>query len=252
MAKLHELLAVKDSLRGQMVATMAELKNTFEKKRHHFTAKTVRFLSTKEGVEPVTQEQLSIQTTVPKEIDWISEKISKSLNIENQISMANCQAFADVILEDGTTLLRNVPATTLLDLTKRMEELADFVKAIPTLDPALGFEADTSIGEGIFKARRRFATKTEKEFGFVVMVQPTDKHPAQVKELMLDKPIGSIETDEWSSMITIAEKGAILDRLEDITRAVKAARSRANEMHVQVTDNKIGDELLRYLFKGAL
>jgi hypothetical protein len=82
------------------------------------------------------------------------------------------------------------------------------------------------------------------------MVPPTDKHPAQVKELMADKPIGVTVTQEWSSLITVAEKGDMLDRVEEMIRCVKKARSKANEVEVDVKMNTIGGAVLGYIFSG--
>lgn len=248
MAKLHELIAVNDSLRTQAEATRADLKNTFEKKRTHFSEKIVTFKSLKEGEPDKVEGQLGLQTTVRKELNWIGEKLAKAIDSGHQIEMANTQARADVVLEDGTVLLKDVPATTLLQLEKRIKEIHDLAVAIPTLDPAQGFVLDVNRGHDIYRARDMEKPRTEKTFDYIVMVQPTDKHPAQVKELSIDKVVGRLVQQEWSSLITVTEKGDMLDRIEDLTRAVKKARSRANEIDIDVRSNKIADALLEFVF----
>lgn len=250
MAKLHELLAVKDNLRSQAETTRADLKNTFEKKRTHFMKKTVTVKSLKEGVEDKTEVQMNLQTSVAKELEWISEKLRKAIDTAHQVEVANTQARADVVLEDGFILLSNIPVTSLLELEKRLHEIQDLVVAIPTLDPAQGFEPDITEGDGIFKARDVEKPRTEKVFDYVVMVPAVDKHPAQVKELMLDKVVATTITQEWSSLITVAAKGHMLDRVEDVIRAVKKARSRANDTEINVREDKIGNAILRFVFNG--
>lgn len=250
MSKLHELLAVESSLRTQSEATRADLMNTFEKKRTHFSEVVQTFKSNKEGEEPKVEGRLGLQSTVTKELEWISDKISKALDAAHQIDLANLEAKADVVFEDGIILLKSVPATSLLQLEKRIKEIQVLVSAIPTLDPAKGFEPDKDRGDGIYRARDIEKDRTEKQFSFVVMVQPTDKHPAQVKELMLDKPTGTILQQEWSSLVTVAQKGDMLDRAENLLRAVKKARSRANEVDIDQKQNRIGATLLDYVFKG--
>src|SRR5439155_9146791 len=168
--KLHELLAVKDSLRTQAEATRADLMETFEKKRTHFSEKRVTFKSLTEGVEDKVESQLGLQTTVTKELIWIGEKIVKAIDIAHQVDQGNRIALADVVLEDGTVLLAQVPATTLLELEKRVKEVQDLIAKIPTLDPASGFEPDKERGAGIYKARDIEKPRTEKKFEFVVMV----------------------------------------------------------------------------------
>lgn len=247
MSKLHEILAVESDLRNQAEVTRGDLKNTFEKKGHHFTKKVVTFKPNVEGMPDKVESQLSLQTTVRKELQWIGEKLTKAIDAGHQIDVANTLAAADVTLDNGTVLLKAVPSTSLLRMEHRIVEIRDLIQAIPTLDPAKGFTLDSSEGDGIFRARDDERPRTEKQFDFVVMVQPTDKHPAQVKELMLDKKIGTTVTQEWSSLITVAAKGDMLDRIEELLRAVKKARARANEYEVDVRQNKIGESILRYV-----
>lgn len=250
MSKLHELLAVENNLRGQADETRKDLMNTFEKKKHHFSEVIVTFKSNREGVEDKVESQLGLQSTITKELDWISEKLTAAIDAAHQIDCANTIAKADVVLESGVVILKDVPATSLLQLEKRIKEIQGLVHSIPTLDPAKGFEPDSERGTGIYRARDVEKPRTEKQFEFIVMVPPTDKHPAQVKELMLDKPVGIILQQEWSSLITTAEKGDMLDRVESLLRAVKKARSRANEQDVDVKSNRVGERILNYVFRN--
>lgn len=247
MAKLHELLAVESDLRSQAESCRTDLKSTFEKKGHHFQKKVVTFKSNKEGVEDKVEGQLQLQTTVSKEMSWIGEKIGKALDAGHQIDVANTQAKSDVVMEDGSVLLKDMPATSLLRLEHRVIEIRDLIHTIPTLDPAKGFALDASEGDGIYRARDDARPRTEKQFDFIVMVPPTDKHPAQVKELVLDKSIGTLVTQEWSSLITVSQKGDMLDRVEELLRAVKKARARANELELDVRQNKIGTDVLKFI-----
>lgn len=250
MTKLHQLLAVVSSLKGQATATAADLRNTFEKKRNHFTEQIVTFKSRKADVPDSEESRLSLQTTVEKELTWISEKLSKAFDVAYQIDIANLSAKADVTLENGTIILKSVPATSLLQIEHTLVEVQELVKAIPTLDPARGFEPDDTRGAGIFRARDVKKVRTEKIFDFVVMVPSTDKHPAQVKELTKDIPTGDVLGQEWSSLIHVSTKGDMLDRVEDLLRAVKKARSKANDCEIDQSINKIGSTLLDYVFSG--
>ena len=252
--KLHELLAVDTQVKGQAEAARKDLMNTFEKKRHsHFSRKTITFFSDKDGVAPKVEAHQDLQTTIRRELKWIGEKLAGALDIGHQVDVANTMAAADVVLDNGKVLLEKVPTTSLLQMAHRIKELQEFVAAIPTLDPAQGFKEDESMsteGDTVHKALDVEKSRTEKSFDYVVMVQPTDKHPAQVKELSIDKVIGHTLTQEWSGLITTAEKGDMLDRVEEVSRAVKSARARANELELQVASHKIGERILNYVFKG--
>lgn len=249
--KLHELLAVRDSTRKQEAAKRADLSNTFDKKKNHFAERRVTFKPDAEDAEEKVEEQLGLQTTVAKELEWIGEAITSAINVSYEIDVANTTAKADVIMPDDTVLMHDVPSATLLELEKRLTEIQQLVAAIPTLDPSKGFEPDSQRGAGVFKARDVEKPRTEKRFSYQVMVQPTDKHPAQVKELNLDTKIGMVLTQEWSGLITVAAKGDMLDRVENLTRAVKKARSRANDMEVRDKKDKqdIGSAIWEYITK---
>lgn len=253
MSKLHELLAVETDLRGQAEVCRNDLKATFEKKSHHFTKKVVTVKSTEENGQPdKVESQLNLQTTVMKELAWIGEMLAKALDAGHQIDLANTRATADIVLEDDSILLKGVPTTSLLRLEHRIVEIRDLLTAVGTLDPAKGFSEDPMEGEGIFKAQDREAPKTDKRFRFIVMVPPGEKHPAQVKELMEDVKVGVTLTQEWSSLLTVKAKGDMLARVEDVLRAVKKARARANDLDINVKENKIGSTILDYVFKGRL
>lgn len=247
--KLHELLAVEKNYESQAGKTRTELKKTFDDKKHLFAMKIVTYKPNTEGAVATTEAQSDIQTTVKKEIAWLCPILAKGLDASHQIDVANTIAKADVVTEDDETLLRAVPATSLLRLEHRMDELRTLIMAIPTLDPAKGFVPDEQKGDGYYKAAEVHKHRTKKEFKPVVIVPPTKEHPAQVEKLFEDVPVGTVQEQEWSSMITPAKKASILDRLDKLARAVKKARARANEQEVEVKEQKIGQTLLDYIFK---
>lgn len=248
MTKLHELLAVDSNMKKQADSTRSDLMNTFDKKKHHFTQKLVTFEPVEDGAPPVTEEQLDLQTTVKKELVWISDHITRSLDVSYQVAIANTTAKADVVLEGGETLLKAVPATSLLELEKRVNEVRELVAAIPTLDPAKGFSLDKDRGADIFVARDSIRVRTKKIQEPLVLAPATDKHPAQVQLVSKDVASGNVKTQEWSGMLTTADKGDMLDRVEALARAIKKARARANETEIDPSANKIGKALLAYVF----
>lgn len=250
MPKLHELLAVDSSLRTQAQKLRLELQSLFDKKRQHFAAKSVVMTSLQEGVEPEVREQSDIQTTVKKEIDWLLETVLlKAIDSGYAIDFANLEAKADIILENGETIAKSVPATALLQLEHRLREVSDLIKTIPTLDPTKGFAPDETMGAGIYQARMIVKPSTKKEQRPLVMAPATEKFPAQVQLITEDVRVGTIREQEWSSLITPAVKADMLERAESLFRAVTQARSRANDCVVDTKAHKISETLLRYIFK---
>lgn len=249
MAKLHELLAALPGVQTQAEKTRTELGTSFDKKRHLFGEKLVTFQPREEGAQRVVEEVSTLQTSVKKELAWISDIIAPALDIAHQVNEANTVARADVILDDGTVILRSVPATLLLELEKRVSEMHSLALQIVTLDPAKGFTLDPDRGDGVYKAREDIKTRTKKVQQPIVLYEATKEHPAQVQLIPVDVPVGEIRTQEWSGLITPGEKADILVRAEHLKRAIKTARSRANE--VEVTPIKTGRTLLDYVFVGT-
>lgn len=137
--KLHELLAVQGNTSGQASKTRGELKNTFEKKRHLFEGRRKSFtpFGEDDGLTAIEEVQ-EIQSTVASEIQWVSGYLAKAVDVAYQVDLANTGARADVLLENGSILVKNIPATTLLQLEKRIVEWKELIEAIPTLDPGQG------------------------------------------------------------------------------------------------------------------
>lgn len=249
MTKLHELLAVESNLENQAAKTRTDLTATFEKKRHLFEEKRVTFTPATENGQATTETQSDIQTNVNKELGWVQTHIAKALDASYQVAETNTQARADIVLEDeaGTVLLKNVPATALLELEKRMAEITALITAVPTLDPAKGFTMDKD--RNLYVARPVSKTRTQKTKKVFIKYEATKEHPAQTELLDQDVVVGTIQEQEWSGLITPAEKAELINRVEILSRAVRRARSRANDAEVN-TNQKIGAKLLGYVFSG--
>jgi hypothetical protein len=249
--KLHELLAVEGSIRGQSQKVRSDLASTFEKKRHLFEGLKKTFFPSDEAAASVVEDERTIQSTVPKELKWISGFLAKSIDSGYAINVANTQAQADVFIGDNGdgAFLFNVPATALLELEKRLAEVQEFLLTIPTLDPAKGFETsrEASSEGDIYKAREVRKTRTKKIQKPLVLAPATEQHPAQVQLVSEDVPTGTILEQEWSGLITPAAKADMIARCEELSRAVKKARSRANDQEFD-RPAPIGKKILDYVF----
>jgi hypothetical protein len=250
MGKLHEVLAVESQLKGQAQATRTDLKATFEKKRHLFERKVVTFQPSEEGAQPVTEQQSDLQSTIPQELKWIAGIWAKALDVSAQVAEANTVARADVVLDEGTTLLAGLPATALLELEKRAAEIQELVAAIPTLDPAKGFKPDPTEGPHTHRARDVVKTRTKKVPKVITLAQATPEHAAQAQLITEDVGIGTLLEQEWSGLFTPAQKGDMLERAESLRRAIKQARQRANDVEVSKPTQSVGDVVFGYVFSG--
>lgn len=250
MPKLHEILSVEGQLKTQADKVRGELATTFEKKRHLFEEKRIVSTPLGEGGLSVVESQSDIQSTVEQELKSISPFLQKALDASYQVAEANTIARADVILEDGKVLLKDVPATALLELEKRLSELLALFVSIPTLDPAKGFTIDESRAGKVYQARPVTKTRTRKDKVVLIKYEATDKHPAQTELIDKDVPVARLEENEWSGLITPARKSDFICRVEEVSRAVRQARSRANDVEVDKS-KKIGNEILTYILKDV-
>ncbi len=247
MAKFYELLAVAPNLKSQAEKLKNELIATFTKKQHLFGEKIVVSTPIEEGGIPKTESQSKIESEVNKELRWLGNHLASAVDVEFQIGKANQVAKADVVLDDGEILLSNVPATVLLELEKRLVTFLEVVAALPTLDPAKGFEPDPARGVGYYKALPVEKIRTKKSKEVLELAPASEKHPRQVQVLDVDVPAANVKEQEWSSMITVSRKAEIFAKAEMIQRAIKKARSRANDIEVN-TDLKIGKTLTDAVF----
>lgn len=247
--KLFELLAVEQQLKNQAQVTRKELQNTFDKKRHLFEEKRKTFTPLAEGAAPVVEEQSDIQSTIPQELQWIAGIWTKQLDVSYQVAEGNTQARADIVLDNGTVLLANVPATALLELEKRSAEIQELIKTIPTLDPAKGFKPDTERGANIYKARDVMKSRTHKVTKPITLAAATPEHPAQVQLVPSDEVIGKITEQEWSSLITPARKAELISKAEELQRACKAALHRANSVELPTALPTCGKAIFDFVFK---
>jgi hypothetical protein len=251
MAKLHELLAVEADTEGYYKKALVEVAALFKNKPTHFTGhhKTLKLLedvSNAEELQTAEEEFVKITTTVPSELEYFEDVVSKYLDVVYQKDLSNQKACADIVLADGTTLASNVPATTLLGLESKLRAVRYVFEEIPTLQPGIDWKLDESQGQYIYLDQHpQTTTKTKKSFDFKILTQATDKHPAQVEKWNVDVPVGVFTRIKWSSALSVADKSKLLGKLDNVIQAVKKARQRANEQ--EVPQGKIAKKLFDYI-----
>jgi hypothetical protein len=249
VAKIHELIPVESDKVTIANTLIDEAVNTFAKKPDHFIGQTRRVEMYDEArqVENTTDRKELVET-VDSKLDhvWggLREAIDVTMTKEN--SNTSPEARADVVV-NGKPVLKNVPATALLALEKKLSHLKGLYQSIPTLDPSYAWEADdTAALTGTMRTKfPQEGHKTEKVSDVLVLYEATDKHPAQVKEITLDKNVAKVTTDRQSGMISPARKAQLLSRISDLATAVKEARQRANM--AEVTPLNVADDIRAFI-----
>lgn len=247
MTKMHELLAVETTVAGNYNRDLVETLHVLGKPAAFQKVTTTKTFMNDADSNLNEQNVVDITTTIPNRLKWFGNLASKYFDVQYQKDSTNQKAKADIILEDGTVLAKDVPATTLLLLeTKLGQDLRRVFDAIPTLDSSVEWEYDKN--ESLYRTKRPIVTfATKKVFVPLVLAPATDKHPAQVKEGYEDRPVAKIERETLSGMISSAEKADLIERLDKVLAAVKKARQRANMTDVVNESSTLGSSLMNYI-----
>lgn len=247
MAKgqLHELLAVESDLDNVWKKVMQEAESTF--------GRPDRFNGNHEHYQPFNEEALdseldkhhAVTTTVKDKLDYLKPHAVRFFDAVAQKDRTNQEARTDVTLPNGK-VLKDVPATTLLGLETKLKRIRQVLEAIPTLAPGIVWELDDQERVGIFQGKHQEEKFRElKDTEFRVVVEPTEHHPAQVKELDRVIRVGKTVTNRWSGMISSKAKSELLARLDESLRIVKKGRTRANTAEVQ--DIHVAQDLMDFI-----
>lgn len=251
MGKLHELLAVEGDLEGQAKKILVETSHTFSTKPQHFFQFDKVCEMFDEDDAPMPTEHLEMVATVRAKLEYTNGYLIKYADALLQKEATNQVAKADLIV-NGVTIGKDLPATFLLGLENRLKLWRSTYQAIPTLQPGRDWLRDESFGDDCYKdANPEEKLRTAKKFKHQVLV-PTQfppegrggaSLPAQIEKWEEQVPVGKFVTNRWCSMMTPAEKSAILTRFDDLIMAVKKARQTANRtdvLKVNVGENILG------------
>jgi len=251
MAKLHEVLAVDRDLEAAAKKILDETITTFTKKTDHFQAynkKLEMFDDSRSKEEAGQEETKALTTTVQEKLEYVAEHLTRHIDCVAQKEATNQTAKGTVYL-DGEVFIPDVPATLLLAMENKLAQWRQMYDVIPTLEPSIEWIEDPQAGRNIYKTREpSIKHKTEKVTKAVVLYPHSDKHPAQVKEVSMDVPVGNYSTILWSGKISPADKSLFLKKLGNLLGEVKKARQRANSADVVHFD--IGEKIFTYLNQG--
>ncbi len=233
MKKLHELLSVEPDLRKEAEKLSGEVRETLaDPKRVYGMVRTFHPLLEDEDTLP--DERVEMLTTVKDELSRYDEAMGKF--IDSAVSKEVTNTVASATLQLGERKYE-LPATALLNLENRLAEIRKVYAAIPTLDPAEVWNYDETLE--VYVADVRIAYKTRKVPKTHVAYDATKEHPAQIETYHEDIRVGERETIVHSGALTLARKRVLLGRIDDMLKAVKQARQRAND--IEVTEINIAD-----------
>jgi len=194
-------------------------------------------------------ESKQIYSTVMRRLNHTAEYLIRQVDVLLQKSTTNCIAKADIVLNDGTVLAEELPATFLLDLENKLKAWVKLYETAPTNTATVEWVEDDNMPEGVLRAKEPVKThRTEKALKVISLAAATPQHKEQVQAINQDVVIGQYITETFSGMLKQSERSAILGRVYELLEAVKKARMRANT--ALVVKGLIGKEIFDFIHNG--
>ena len=247
---LHELLAVEQQVLGHYNAMVKETEAVFGKPDHFLMGVRRKEMFNEADARLNTTETKDMVTTVHDRLSYFfKDAFAKMIDTELQKDATNQAAKADLIV-DGKTILKDIPATALLNWETRLSSLLELLKQIPTLAPGVVWvvDPDRDNCHRTDPKEPKITFSTKKSSKPVVLYEATKEHPAQVKEVSEDIPVAKIIEEVHSGMFTSKQKADILARAQALLKAVRKARQRANR--TEIVKMRAGHVLGKFLMEG--
>ena len=250
MSMLHEILAVEKTKVEGVERLLLETSEKFGKAHFfHGYQKTLKMLADSpenDAIERAAREVKAIPTTVYATLEYMLDIWAEAEDVLFQKNCTNAVAKADIILDDKTVVAKDVPVDELMGLEVRLGKIKGVFTRMPTIDAAIEWKPDATIGKHVLKAvEPEQASKSTKTMYAVVLYEATKDHPAQVKEATKDEITGIFTKHNWTTAVTAQQKADTLKRVDDLLVAVKAARMRANKTEVVI--RTIGKDIVKML-----
>jgi hypothetical protein len=244
MTKLSQIIAVEKGVKSDATRRVTDLHRDVQKPPL-LSGISRSYRPRDEEGDALPPESTRVQVKADGVLAEAAQILTRLFDVTLTKDAANCTAVADVVV-DGEPLLKRVPVTYLLFLEKQLADMHTFVAKLPLLDPAEDWEDALDPVTGCWKTRPAQTVRSKKVPRNHVVAEATQQHPAQVQVYTEDVPAGDWTTVKFSGALPATRVRQLLDRVEELQRAVKYAREEANA--TEVTDRKAGDAVFGYLF----
>ena len=244
MTKLSQIIVVEKGIKSDAARRVTDLHRDVQK-QPLLSGISRSYQPRDDDGDKLPPESTRVQVKADDVLAEASQILTRLFDVTLTKDIANCKATADVVV-NGEPLLKAVPVTYLLFLEKQLTDVHTFVAKLPLLDPAEDWEDAIDPVTGCWKTRPAQTVRSKKIPRNHVISEATKEHAAQVQVYMEDVPAGDWTTVKFSGALPATRVRQLLDRVEEVQRAVKYAREEANA--TEVADRKAGDAVFGYLF----
>jgi hypothetical protein len=245
MTKLNQIIAVTN---GEKANTQKAVSEAFHKvqKEQLIHGISRQYTPKDEDGERLPSESKRVNYNVTQALSELQEALVPLFNIVATQDYANCQAKANILI-NNEVVLKQVPVTHLLFIEKQLLDIAKFIEKLPLLDQAEEWHFDSNTGCWVSKTQETIKTKKiPKAF---VKYEATKEHPAQVEVFHEDVIAGTWATTKYSGAIPQTQQKELLTRVNELQKAVKKAREEGN--NIEIEHKETGKAIFDYLLKGA-
>jgi hypothetical protein len=181
MSKLCQIVAVEKSVKNKAHQGLTEAYQKVQKSAL-LTGISRVYRPNDESGEQLPAESTRVQLNAQDVLKDVAKVLTELFDVTACKDYTNCFAHADVSVGE-VVLAKDVPITYLLFLEKKLTDIHTFVSKLPTLDPSEEWTFDSNVGAFVSKPSE--TVKTKKVFVPLLLSPATDKHPAQVKGLIV-------------------------------------------------------------------
>jgi len=189
--------------------------------------------------DALPEDTKKIQTSWADVLADLFAELGETGNVVAGIDQANQTATATITV-GATEIAADVPATQLIFLEKQLVEVRKIIAAVPTLDPSVNWTFDESQGYYVSDPVR--SIRTQKVPTRFVRSEATERHPAQVDVVAVDKGVGDWITTRISSAMPVPVKRKMLAKIDKTIESIVQAREKAN-MEEATTRDLLGTVL---------
>jgi len=255
-AKQHELLAFEKDIKSKATLILRETEQVFDRSSS-FDEFSKTYKPFTEGDKDIPENEKKLMTTtVTERINYTSKALIKAINIIATKEHTNTLAKADIQIldEDGAvleTLAKDVPVTGLLSLEKQFQEYRRMYVKIPTFNTETSWAAGTnSMGIDCYveqgdNVKVRNVTKKVTEAFDPNPVEGSEKFKLEPRDKSIVSPVGEYKTVTKTGRISPRDKADMIDRLDQVIIALKAARAKANS--IEIVEMNIGKDLFGFI-----
>lgn len=241
--KLNQVLAIESNKKKHHHESISQLHHATQKESLMNGFHRVYEPKDEDG-ESLPPESQKVQFKYKEVIKEMTEKLIDLIDLTATKDWSNCEAKADVMI-DNEVFLEKVPVPHLLFLEKQLEDMRTFVAKIVELDPGENWNWDVNSDQ--FRSEVVEQTRKAKQKRAIVLYDATTEHPAQTQLIEDDVIVGTWKKTKFSGAIPGPEKKRLLERIQQLSEAVKFAREQANG--TEAVDKKVGKKVLGYIFQ---